>query len=86
MTADDGDNDAVGLFTDVALALDRTSPLAQGALDRLRAPGLSIHGLVARLLAAASARPDPIRLVIEDSHRLDDRRCLDALSDLISRH
>jgi len=82
---DDGDNDPVALFTDIAIALDRRAPLDPTVLDLLSAPGVSIHSMVGRLLAGASARAIPIRFVLDDVHRLTDRTCLDALGELIAR-
>jgi len=81
----DGHNDPVALFTDIAIALDRLAPLDPKVLDRLSAPGVPIHSMVGRLLAAASAREIPIRFVLDDVHRLTDRTCLDALGELIVR-
>jgi len=82
---DDGHNDPVALFTDIAIALDRLAPLDPMVLDRLSAPGVPIHSMVGRLLAAASTREIPIRFVLDDVHRLTDRTCLDALGELIFR-
>jgi len=85
ITVDDGDNDPVELFSHVAQVLDRRDPLDVGAMDRLRAPGVPIHSLVSRLLVSASQRATPVRFVLDDVDRLTDRRCLDALSELIAR-
>jgi len=80
-----GDNDPVALFTDVCVALDRLAPLRSPVLDRLGRPWVTIDALVNRLLRGTSERPTPIRVVIDDAHRLTDRTCLDALAELIDR-
>jgi LuxR family maltose regulon positive regulatory protein len=82
---DDGDNDPVALFIDVAVALDRQAPLDPSVFDRLARPGLPTHSLVGRLLSAASGRAAPIRFILDDAHRLTDRACLEALAELIAR-
>ena len=82
---DDGDNDPVALFTDVAIALDRQESLDPSVFDRLASPGVSTHSLVGRLLSSASERTTPIRFVLDDAHRLTARRCLEALGELIVR-
>jgi len=82
---DDGDNDPMALFTDVAVALDRQAPLDPSVFDRLARPSVPTHSLVGRLLSAASERPAPIRFILDDAHRLTDRACLEALTELITR-
>jgi LuxR family transcriptional regulator, maltose regulon positive regulatory protein len=85
VTVDEGDNDPVALFTDVAIALDRRAPMEPSVFDRLARPGMPTHSLVGRLLSAASERPAPIRFILDDAHRLTARACLEALGELITR-
>lgn len=82
---DDSDNDPVTLFSDMAVALDHLGPLDPVVLDRLGASGATVHSLVGRLLAAAAERATPVRVVLDDAHRITDRTCLDALAELIVR-
>ena len=82
LTADDGDNDPVVLFGYLAAALDRVAPLDPDVLAAIRSGALSTRATVSQLVSASAARA-PLLLAIDDAHRITDRGCLDALTQLI---
>jgi LuxR family maltose regulon positive regulatory protein len=86
VSVDRHDNDPVTLLTYVAVALDRVSPLDAGVFEALASPGASIEGTVVPRLGAALATVDePLVLVLDDVHAIDNRQCLDAITAL-ARH
>ncbi len=82
LTADDGDNDPVVLFTYLAAALDRLEPLDRDIFAAIASRAVSDRAVVGRLLSAVSGRT-PVLVVIDDAHRITDRASLDALAELI---
>ena len=74
------DNDPVVLLTYIAEALSGDGSIGPAVFKGLAAPGdaLWASGLP-RLGAALARRTDPIVLVLDDVHVLEERRCLDAL-------
>jgi LuxR family maltose regulon positive regulatory protein len=84
LTADGGDNDPVVLLTYLAAAIDRLVPLDPDIFDAIASPAVSNRAVVGRLLAALSGPTQPIRVAIDDVHRITDRACLDALAELIT--
>ena len=81
VSLDHRDNDPVLLLTYVATALQEHDDSVDSAiLEALRAPGESLWGNgLPRLGAALAARAEPVVLVLDDVHLLEDRQCLDAL-------
>ncbi len=80
VSLDHRDNDPVTLLTYVAEALNADSAVFKaltGPGDSLWARGLP--GVV----AAVAARPEPLVLVLDDVHELEDHDCLDALAALL---
>ena len=75
-----GDNDPVVLLTYIAEALNADGSIDPSVFKALVKPGDSVwaHGLP-RLGAAFAAREEPVVLVLDDVHELDDPQCLDAL-------
>ena len=83
---DEKDNDPIVLLTYVATALDRVSSIDTTVFEALMSPGASIEGtIVPRLSAALAAIPQPLVLVLDDLHLLQDRSSLDAVATL-ARH
>jgi LuxR family maltose regulon positive regulatory protein len=84
LSVDRHDNDPMVLLTHLAVALDRISPLPVGTFDALRSVGVSAPATVVPRLGAALARfPQPVVLVVDDVHQLQDGPSLDALVTLI---
>src|SRR5688500_4851722 len=84
LSVDPHDNDPIVLLTHLAVALDRVSPLPAETFDALRSPGVSIPATVVPRLGSALARlPQPLVLVVDDVHHLQDGPSLDALVTLI---
>jgi LuxR family maltose regulon positive regulatory protein len=83
LTADEGDNDPVVFLTDLAMAIDRLEPLDREILGAIASPSVSTRAVVGRLLAAMVRHPEPVRIAIDDAHRILARPCLDALAELI---
>ena len=84
VSLDHRDNDPVVLLTYVAEALNADSMLDPGVLTALTGPGDSLwaHGLP-RLVSALAARAEPLVLVLDDVHELENPDCLDALAALV---
>jgi LuxR family transcriptional regulator, maltose regulon positive regulatory protein len=83
VSADANDNDPIVLLTYVAAALDRVTELDAAVFEALGSPGISIEAAVLPRLGAALARIDgPVVLVLDDLHRVDARRSLDAVAAL----
>jgi LuxR family transcriptional regulator, maltose regulon positive regulatory protein len=86
MHVDENDNDPIVLLTYIAFALDRVSPLDPGVFEGLASPGVSIEGtIVPRLGAALATIDEPLVLVLDDLHLLDNQASLDAVATL-ARH
>ena len=86
VSVDENDNDPIVLLTYVATALDRVSPLDPSVFEALASPGASIEGTVVPRLGAALATIDePLVLVLDDLHLLENQPCLDAIAAL-ARH
>ncbi len=84
LTADDSDSDPVVFLTDLALAIDRLAPLGSELFTALASATLSHRTVVGRLLAGMS-RPDvPVRIAIDDGHRITSRASLDVLAELVT--
>jgi LuxR family transcriptional regulator, maltose regulon positive regulatory protein len=83
LTADEGDNDRVLLFTYLAAAVDRVRPLDPDVFAAIASPSVSMRAAVGRLLSGLSER-GPILVAIDDAHRITDHACLDALAELIT--
>ncbi len=84
LTVDDSDNDPVVFLTYLAAAVDRVTPLDPDLFDAIASPAVSSRAIVGRLLAAVSARREPVLVAIDDAHRIADQACLDALAELIT--
>ncbi len=83
LTADDSDNDPVVFLTDLATAVDRRVPLGAEVFSAIAADTVSHRTVVGRLLAAMSRPPEPVRIAIDDAHRITSRASLDILAELI---
>ena len=84
VSVDENDNDPIVLLTYVAAALDRVTPLDASVFDALASPGTSVEGTVIPRLGAALAMVDePVVLVLDDVHFIDNPPCLDAIVALI---
>ena len=83
LTADDTDSDPVVFLTDLAAAIDRHIPLGPELFSAIASNTMSHRTVVGRLLAAMSGRPEPIRVAIDDVHRITSRACLDILAELV---
>jgi LuxR family maltose regulon positive regulatory protein len=80
---DERDNDPIVLLSYVAVALDRVSPLDRGVFEALASPGVSVEATVLpRLGAALAAMDEPVVLVLDDLHLVDNPVCLDAIAGL----
>ena len=83
VSVDERDNDPIVLLTYVAAALNRVSPLDPGVFDALATPGVSVEGTALPRLAANLGRVDePIVLVLDDLHLIDNPTCFDAIEAL----
>jgi LuxR family transcriptional regulator, maltose regulon positive regulatory protein len=80
VSLDRRDNDPVVLLTYIAEALNAADTVDPSIFKALVIPGESVwaHGLP-RLGEAFAARAEPLVLVLDDVHVLDDPRCLDVL-------
>ena len=86
VNVDEKDNDPVVLLTYVATALDRVSRINPSVFEALASPGASVEGtVVPRLGAALAAVDQPLVLVLDDLHLLENPSCLDAIAAL-ARH
>ena len=83
LTADDTDSDPVVFLTDLAAAISRRVPLDAELLGAIASDAVSHRTVVGRLLAAMSRPPEPVRIVIDDVHRITSRACLDILAELV---
>ena len=85
VSLDHRDNDPVVLMTYIAEALNVDGTVDPTVFKALRAPGDSLwtYGLP-RLGAALAARREPVVLVLDDVHELEDPDCLDALAALFA--
>jgi LuxR family maltose regulon positive regulatory protein len=80
VSLDARDNDPVVLLTYIAEALAGDGSIGPVIFKALAAPGDSLWATgLPRLGAALARRTDPIVLVLDDVHVLEERRCLDAL-------
>src|SRR4051794_41628246 len=86
VSVDRHDNDPVTLLTYVAVALDRVSPIDSAVFEALASPGVSIEAtVVPRLCTALAIVHEPVVLVLDDVHTIENRQCLDAIATL-ARH
>jgi len=86
VNVDEKDNDPIVLLTYVATALDRVARIDPGAFEALASAGASVEGtVVPRLGAALAAVDEPLVLVLDDLHLLENPQCLDAIAAL-ARH
>ena len=84
LTADDTDNDPVVFLTDLALAIDRIAPLDPELFAEIASATTSHRTVVGRLLVEMSRRDEPVRIGIDDGHRISSRTCLDVLAEMVS--
>jgi len=86
LSLDRRDNDPVVLLSYVAEALNEDGSIDAPVFKALRAPGTSLWtNALPRLGAALASREEPIVLVLDDVHVLQDDQSLDALAEL-ARH
>jgi LuxR family transcriptional regulator, maltose regulon positive regulatory protein len=80
VSLDRRDNDPVVLLTYIAEALGGDGSIGPVILKAISAPGDSLWASgLPRLGAALAGRRDPVVLVLDDVHVLEERRCLDVL-------
>ena len=84
LTADDSDSDPVVFLTDLARAIDRLAPLGSELFTALASATLSHLTVVGRLLAGMSRPDEPVRIAIDDGHRITSRASLDILAELVT--
>ena len=84
LTADDSDSDPVVFLTDLATAIDRLEPLGPELFGAIASDAMSNLTVVGRLLAGMSRHSEPVRIAIDDGHRITSRACLDILAELIT--
>ncbi len=84
LTADDSDSDPVVFLTDLATAIDRLEPLGPELFGAIASAAVSHRTVVGRLLAGMSRPSEPVRIAIDDGHRITSRACLDILAELIT--
>ena len=84
VSLDHRDNDPVVFLTYVAEALNADSTIDPAVFKALSGPGDSLwaRGLP-RLVSALAARAEPLVLVLDDVHELENHECLDALAALL---
>ena len=84
VSLDHRDNDPVVFLTYVAEALNADSTVDPAVFKALTGPGDSLwaRGLPG-LVSALAARPEPLVLVLDDVHELENHDCLDALAALL---
>jgi LuxR family maltose regulon positive regulatory protein len=83
LSLDSRDNDPVVLLTYIAEALNDDGSIDPSIFKALATPGDSVWASgLPRLGAAFAAREEPLVLVLDDVHVLDDPQSLDALSAL----
>ena len=71
-------------LTDLATAIDRLEPLDPGLFGAIASATVSHRTVVGRLLAGMSRPSEPVRIAIDDGHRITSRACLDVLAELIT--
>ena len=85
VTVNEGHNDAIALFRDIAIAINRCERLDPAVFDAIASPDLSGYLLASRLRSAVRGDAVPVLLILDDAHRLTDRSCIDALAELVGR-
>jgi LuxR family maltose regulon positive regulatory protein len=86
VSVDRHDNDPVVLLTYLAVALDRVEPIDLGVVQALTAPGVSVLATaVPRFASAVSQMTQPVAVVLDHLELLDNRECLDAVTELAVR-
>jgi LuxR family maltose regulon positive regulatory protein len=84
LSLDHRDNDPVVFLTYVAEALNADSTVDPAVFKALNSPGDSPWSrALPRLVAALAARPEPLVLVLDDVHELENHDCLDAIAALL---
>ena len=84
LSLDQRDNDPVVFLTYLAEALNADSTIDPAVFKALTGSGDSLwsRGLPG-LVSALAARPEPLVLVLDDVHELENHECLDALAALL---
>jgi LuxR family transcriptional regulator, maltose regulon positive regulatory protein len=83
VSVDEKDNDPKVLLSYVAEALDAIEPVGERVFEALASPASSVPGsVVPRLANAFSSMTEPVALVLDDVHLLDNSECRTALSIL----
>jgi LuxR family transcriptional regulator, maltose regulon positive regulatory protein len=83
ISLDHRDNDPVLLLTYIAEALNGDGALEPGVFKAISGDSLWTTGLP-RLGAALASRQEPLVLVLDDVHELENHDCLDALAALLA--
>lgn len=80
VSLDGNDNDPVTLLTYVAEAMERQVGIDAAVFHALASPGLSVEAqLIPRLGAALADVTEPLLLILDDVHAVQDPTCVDAL-------
>jgi LuxR family transcriptional regulator, maltose regulon positive regulatory protein len=81
VSVDERDNDPIVLLRHLGAALHAIEPLDATILEALSAPGVSIWTrALPRVAAAVRAFPEPLVIVLDDSHILESQGSLEAVS------
>lgn len=82
LTIDGDDNDPVVLLTYLAAAVDRIIPVDPEVFDRLQVPRPSLRAVMSMLCAAIAAPQQPVTLILDDLHTLENYDCRDIIAAL----
>ena len=84
LTVDQQDNDPAAFLSYLAAALGRVLPLEPALFAAIESRAVSDRAIVGRLLGAIAAEPGPVRLAIDDVHRLRSAACRDSLAEFVT--
>jgi ATP/maltotriose-dependent transcriptional regulator MalT len=86
VTLDAGDNDPARLLGYVITALGRSAPaIGRGALRALASDADPLRSSVPRLLNDVGRLDDPVVLVLDDYHAIEEQRCHDAVGLILDQ-
>jgi len=86
VSVDEKDNDPIVLLRYVAAALDRVSAIDPSVFEALATPRVSLEATVVPRLGAALAKVgEPVVLVLDDLHLLENPACVDAIT-VLTKH
>jgi LuxR family transcriptional regulator, maltose regulon positive regulatory protein len=85
LSCDDGDNDPVVLFTEMAYALNRIEPIDPAVFGALAAASGSGITFVRRFVSAIAGIPLPVTLVLDHTEAVTNKACRDVIAELALR-